>query len=270
MPRKRVKQVETELESLLIARIRYLLRNPSFQREFNDLRTAISTTNDLVQQLAALGQFEDRWGVYSLIKHPKLFQRPDGLLLSISTIPHFEKILTSDVRSGRLIGEVSSFREQDILCICIDMTTQLAVDSVLALVEDEIRQNYPKRHGRKRFDTVEFHLSVFDLAIQRKTFAEISSELDSPISTIKSAFRVCTRKIFGESKSKKDKTIHGHDMTSPTTHLEHCDVCKKASVTAKSLNDYCPEFQAYVDQDYVPQREKTGYDTTEEAFRKHK
>jgi hypothetical protein len=266
MARKNATQAKAELESDKKARIRYLLRNPSFQREFNELRSRVRRIGDFLKQLSEVAAFESRWGIECIACHPALYQRPDDRVLDSSTVPHFEKILTSDLYQVKLIGDIGSFTADGRLWLHIDLNSNRTVDSVLAVVEQEIRRSFPKRKKRKRLDSVNFNLAVFDLVIQRKTFYEIKKILGKPISTVKSAFLAATREIFGEPKFKRDKSIYFSPMDNPSTHLDTCEVCKRAMADVKGVGDFCPEFLAFVNQDYVPQREMTSYDTTERAF----
>ena len=270
MPRKVAEQANSELEAHSKARIRYLLRNPVFQKDFNELRNRVLAMADVVQQITSVAEFENRWRVYFLSSHPMLFQKPHDLVLNKTTIPEFERLLTSNIRSGRLVQQVSSFNTGDRLWISIDLAAHLSVDSVLGLIEAEIRQNYPKRQSRQRLDSLEFQLEVFDLVIAGKTFDEIARKTQTRPSTVKSAFSACTPRIFGEPRSKKDKRLYAAGIDNPSTHIEMCVVCKKAFLKGKNLDDFCPEYQAHVDQDYVPQRERTGYDTTERSVTRHR
>jgi len=63
MPRKKVAEAHAEQKAKSSARIRYLIRNPVFQEEFNELRKLVAQEDDIAAQLDRVRKFEDRWGV---------------------------------------------------------------------------------------------------------------------------------------------------------------------------------------------------------------
>jgi len=177
MTRKRVAEAEAEQELGSKARIRYLLRNRLFQQEFNNLRDRVLRLSDIAEQLTEIGKFENKCGVPFLARHPLLFQKRDKRVLKPKTIPVFEKILTSDVRSARLLQDVDSFVEGNTLYLSVDLTCNRTVESLLALIDKEVRQAFPKRQTRQRIDMVESYLAVWDLRQQGLTADSIALKL---------------------------------------------------------------------------------------------
>ena len=136
------------------------------------------------------------------------------------------------------------------------------VQDMLPLIEEELReQTHHRRRKRTRADTVDFHLRVFDMASTGKTFRAITRLLRSRVSTVKSAYQLAGRRIFGAGADRPSKDalaesyiLAGFDLA---THIQTCDVCK----FAESHEDFCEACRRFTDQDQVSQRDLTGLDT---------
>jgi hypothetical protein len=94
----------------------------------------------VTQQLLAVAKVADKWGIPSLIRHPRLFQAPDNSTLNADTIPQFEQVLTTDVRDPRLVGDLNSFVGDGRLWLSIDLASTRSVDSVCSVVDAEVRR----------------------------------------------------------------------------------------------------------------------------------
>jgi hypothetical protein len=233
MPRKKVAEAHAEQKAKGSARIRYLIRNPVFQEEFNELRKLVAQEDDIGAQLDRMRKFEDRWAVPFLVRYPKLFQKRDDTLLSADTISKFESMVTADVRPARLLNDVDSFRDASRLYICVDLNCDRTVESLCALIEEEVRRAFRERQGnalrsRTREDKIDFYLKVFDRAERGDKFVTMSRELKKRLSTIKSAFLAARRNVFGSNaaSSKEDLPRANFD---PVKHCQQCSQCQKAT-----------------------------------------
>ncbi|MEE8112758.1 MAG: hypothetical protein V3T23_00245 [Nitrososphaerales archaeon] len=183
MPRKKAVDAEAEQEATSKARIRYLLRNPTFQGEFNELRRLVPELHNFTEQLLSIGKFEDRWDIPFLAWYPELFRRQGDPVLSGETIPHFEAILTRDTRSDRLIKAVNSIEVGSTLYLSIDLTCDLPMESILATIKRALRQAFHDRRNqvstrrRRRLDKLDSYLAVWDLRREGLSADEIAPKL---------------------------------------------------------------------------------------------
>lgn len=113
----------------------------------------------------------------------------------------------------------------------------------------------PGRARRRRPDKADFNLKVFDLAFQeQKTFSAIARQLHQRPSTVKSAYLVASRNIFGKPLRKKEALRAAFD---PHNHIPNCPTCK----IAQRPDKFCPKALAWINQAYKSQRELTGFNT---------
>ncbi len=292
MPRKKARDAKAEEDATRRARIRYVLRNPTFRKEFNDLRRRVPTLHDGVERMLEVWKVAEKWKVPSLLRHAPLFHwkrddfrkllsmpsdfresflghdselwKPfsehDALELSSETLPVFENILTADVGDPRLVGDVSSAVEGSTLILWVDMASDRPVDSLLALVEKELRRFAKERpRGRRRLDKTDFYLQVFDLAELGETFKAIAAKLQGRVSTVKSAYLTASRNVFGLSgrPAKKALPLASFDFAG------HCETCPKCG-KAQRPEEFCRKALLYAHQDQRGQRERPGYDTVME------
>src|SRR5262249_41456628 len=103
---------------------------------------------------------------------------------------------------------------------------------------------------------VDFYLRVFDMACEGKLFRDISSELQSRISTVKSAFLAARRNIFGPGAGPSKREAALVDL-GPRKHLQNCPTSR----AARRLQRMCPKAQRYGQEDHRGQIELTGHDT---------
>jgi hypothetical protein len=94
-----------------------------------------------------------------------------------------------------------------------------------------------------------------------KTFSKTAHALHSSIPTVKRAYQLAGRRIFGAGADRPSKDalaerhiLAGFDLA---THSQNCDVCK----SAEDPKDFCEAARRYMGQDQVPQRDLTGLDT---------
>lgn len=165
------------------ARIRVLLRNPDFQDGFNELRRVMPEL-PVAEQLMTIGRFQQKWGLSSLARHPGLFQGHDNSVLNAKTIPRFESILTSDVRSVRLFEKL--------------------IRSVTGKVIQALRKR-GYRARRQHLKKVDFSLQVYDFRQKGKTFKAVANEVGENLSTVKMAYRIAERMILGSKELQNQR-----------------------------------------------------------------
>jgi hypothetical protein len=111
-----------------------------------------------------------------LVRYPNLFQKRDDTLLSADTIPKFESMVTADVRPARLLNDVDSFRDASRLYICVDLNCDRTVESLCALIEEEVRRAFRERQGSDRAE-------IFSIgALDRRPMIDVPNR-DRSIST---------------------------------------------------------------------------------------
>ena len=119
------------------------------------------------------------------------------------------------------------------------------------------------RKARRRWDTFDYYLQVYDLGMENETFATIARTLKKRVSTVKSAWLSIARTISsfdltGQKKSqlhlprayrtKKQLILKAFD---PTNHVSQCERCTKA----KCANEMCLQVQLFISQETRGQRE---------------
>lgn len=150
----------------------------------------------------------------------------------------------------------TELKEDRFLFFRIDLEHPL--EDLLSLIEKELREVYGTRpRRRRRLDRVDFQLRVFDLAEEGKTFSTIAAELQHRPSTIKSAFLVARRNVFGRAgvPSKKRLPLASFDTYE---HVVGCPTCQGA----QRFEQMCQKARLYANLDTKSQRELTGSDTT--------
>ena len=120
----------------------------------------------------------------------------------------------------------------------------------------------PPRPERLQLKTIEFQLSVYDLAKEGKTFPDIAQRLDSYPSTVKSALLAASKKINGTTRSAEPPAVISKKALPLVDfdHENHIAQCAKCN-GATRLEDMCEIVVTYVSQDHVSQRERPRSDT---------
>ncbi len=157
-----------------------MLRNPDFQEEFNELLRVVPEL-PFTEQVSKIVRFDQKWDVPFLIRHQRLFQGRDSLILSNKTVKDFEKELLKDTRSGRLLKNL------------IRSCTKKARIALR-------RQGY--KLGRQHLEKVDFHLQVYDLRQKGKSFTAIAEATGKKLSTVKMAYRTAVRMILGSLETQ--------------------------------------------------------------------
>ncbi len=249
MPRKNRKQATTQSHAVQMARWRYLLRNPDFQKGMDALNGALKGNG--LQFDKERERIADKWGLLR-IPGEAIIYWPGGR-------PHPDDFESLEYYgSGDLVSyspvAATELRENRFLFLRVDLNHP--ADVLLPLIEEELRhQVRPQR--RHRLDKIDFHLQVFDLAVEDLPFSEIAKKVHSNVSTVKAAYLTAGNKIFSDTKRPKKKQL-SLAYFDPESHQRNCAICK----SAKKRDQMCPDARRYYDQDRVPQRELTGYDTT--------
>jgi hypothetical protein len=252
-----------------LQRINFVIRNLRFQQELKLL-----DPNDQ----PAVATLAERWGllripVLSRDSHLGKLIDQERLKALAEDIPQYIPI-AEHIRAYlfQILGNQESAtgpQYRDVLELKVDLSYPM--DIIEEAVKAEVRRAHKERTEldatrgvgqlkRIRWDKNDFQLKVYDLTKEDKTFSEIAGKLRKPVSTVKSALLVVQRKInsvrpIGEQlppqtenglPSKYDLPIAGFD---PEDHVSRCQICSKA----KTPENYCPQAQAYMNQDYASQ-----------------
>jgi hypothetical protein len=117
----------------------------------------------------------------------------------------------------------------------------------MALIEQDLRELMPgpAAERRRRPDKIDFYLAVHDQAVAGKSFREIATTLDQPVSTVKTAFFVACGHIFGSQEGVPTKSQLLIRSIDPDAHGTQCRECRDAS----TVEAMCSLARAYVSQD---------------------
>lgn len=298
MPRKKAAEAQAEDEALRRARIRYLLRNPEFQHDLNELRRIIPTLADVAERMSRIWDAEEKWDVRSLVRHSalfgfahadlaKLFQRPNefcksillcddelwrplleenSLELSSATIPVFERILTSDVRDSRLVQDVSSVTTGDKLIVWLNLASHRPVDSLCALVDARARNAINQFRSAKGSTAPKTRrrLDRVDFYLTVYDRAESAQTFSAIARALKQRVSTVKSAYLAASRQIFGQETRPSKKALPLTrfdaeaHCQKCAICQKA----RTPEELCPKALAYANQDRKAQRELTGYDST--------
>jgi hypothetical protein len=238
MARKTLEAALAETRKERKIRWHYLVRHPGFRAEVRTVRDAFEAhAADREQQRRELVQ---RWNLQEypldLLLHPKI--SPD-LHRRFHYYDSFaEKELVE--RPVRLSGpeslpasgsSIPTKNKSDSIALTVDLS--YPIDVLLPLIHEELRTAKMSPSTRKHRDKEFFKLDVFDRALEGFPFYAIAQQFKAKESTVKSAFLVACRNIFGITPVRKKallgEYIQGHDF-------EHCPICSKV----KTADDLCP------------------------------
>ena len=254
MPPKSRNQATTQSHAVQITRWRYLLRNPDFQKDMDALNGALKGNG--LQFDEERERIADKWGLLR-IPGEAIAYWPGGRP-HLDDFKALEKYGSEDLVSHSPVA-ATELRENRFLFLRVDLNHPANV--LLPLIEEELRyQIRPRRRRRHRLDKLDFHLEVFDLAVEDLPFSEIANKVHSDVSTVKRAYLTATEKIFGDTNrpKKKDLSLEYLKNFDPESHWRNCATCKNA----KRADQMCRDARRYSDQDRGSQRELGGYDTT--------
>ena len=289
MPRRKGPEAETDAAKARESRWRYLLRNPKFREELNELRryyregigrpTYDLETTETRPKREALNEKWELIGIPNEIRHP-YWNLPDLSPQSIELYESYFEREAAESSIGDIVsagdpwemygwGEYGGITYPDpgpgpglFLELRVDLRHPL--DLLISLINQELSkaiQKRPRPRRRRRLDKVDFYLKVYDLAEKGKTFRGIAKTLKRPDSTVKSAYATACKNIYGlnAKPSKKPLPMATFDWKNfdPEAHFKKCRECK----TAKTPDAMCPPLRLYVKQDQQGQRVITGYDT---------
>jgi hypothetical protein len=194
----------------------------------------------------------------------RINSKPPFPKLTNETVAEYEKILGE---AGPPVTAIEDYDGETHLTpqeLGDPRTLYLAVDLaypqdvLVALMEDELRKAIDRRHqflatrsGRRRPDKVDFYLQVYDRAHEGQSFGTIAKTLGKSGSTVRTAFAVAARNIFGprEPPSKREVVTAGFKAEG---HIEKCPVCKLATIPEQ----FC-----------LPMRRDLGMDRAERPWR---
>jgi hypothetical protein len=237
MPRKRYSQAVDGLSKSKKTRLLYLGRNPEFLedvRRWAKLRHQhqgeVNRRFELVHPEA--DRLAAKWDL----------DWTDIAFLGAGVEPHPPHPVyswTPGAETG--LGEAPKMPNKELPFLHIAVDLRYPVDQLVPLVERELRAKalgYPR--GRARLDQVDFHLGIFDQASNGQTFREIATSMRRKLSTVKSAFLVASRNIFGPQggPSKRGAPLKGFD------HEGHCRTCP-ICVQATKPQEMCGRARAY-------------------------
>lgn len=183
-------------------------------------------------------------------------------------IRYFERIGLEEIRPVEMWREFP-FDDGRFIDFHLRIDRTHPVSELLPLIGDKLdfilnpitREPSPAR--RRRSDKADSNLKVFDLASQGQTFSQIAKELHQRPSTIKSAYLVASRNIFGKPLRKKQAPIASFD---PHKHTEKCPICPEA----RRVEELCPQARSYANQDRKKHlRERLCYSTIAYRVPKH-
>jgi len=284
MPRRTRSNAEEVIRANRNARWRYLLRNRDFQRDVNLIRAGLLDRSYEGQRQAE--RIAKRWsarGIYvPTVAWSSAFSWQQVPVLSPRTIPLYEPLLDNDSwalteafsaydpgnpEEDTYVGRPGQFRE-------FSVSLDAPLDVIMALIEQDLREAKAHRGEvprRWRAEKADFYLTVFDEAVEGKSFRDIAATLHKPVSTVKTAFLVACEHIsatsvshtmsvaesFANAHAAPESLQPGSARTFPSksrlpvvsmdsdTHMETCRACRRAN----SAEELCSQARAYINQD---------------------
>jgi len=115
--------------------------------------------------------------------------------------------------------------------------------------------------GRVRYHSGAWRdrLKIWDLFVEkRRTFSQVARQIRKPVSTVKSLFWAARLDILGvpqkakRSRADRQAVMIAQMEPKDQRHFEECSECRKA----KTPEDFCPPYRAYVTQDERSLRER--------------
>lgn len=280
MARKGQREAEGVTERAHLTRLQYLSRNPDFRKSLDsltNLRSALpepgtsELTNERLDVLLGFtvraDQIAREWGIpfdlLSALAWKKWLEgvEPQERIPAASPLMDPPVVAWMDgvpAFMASVFGMDSTERQpEDNRYLNLRVDLDHPVEALLPLIEKELgRFSREHRQGRRRrLDTVAFHLGVFDRAEAGETFKAIASNLGKRSSTVKSAFLVARRNIYGSIPGPSKGKLPLRDFD-PEKHSRDCAVCK----TAQTFETMCAKVRKYALQDHKSQRELTGFD----------
>jgi hypothetical protein len=282
MPRKKFAEAEARVVQAQTDRLRYLSRRQGFRRMIDwltELRDALpGTPGQLTWErieaypkfLVSLQVTAEKWGVaWDLLsvlsshawhenRSPQERIPSAASLSELPVIAWTNSFLTLPGKTGFGSKNLEP-TPGDSRYLNLRVDLDHPVDALVPLIEKELAIHSRKYlHGRRRrTDTVDFNLGVFDRVVSGQPFKAISTELKVRLSTVKSAYLAACRAVFepGTAPSKKQVTLDAFNLTD---HFEKCPVCRQAL----NPEQMCAAARIYVEQDQKGRSELPGYDTS--------
>ena len=274
------------------ARWRYLLRNPAFRAEFQEV-LRLHHRDERGMATLKLRQFLPKWELARLpqeVLRPRMHPRFGHLAsfpeVSVENLQFYEQLFGDFDESTPFVhpahpqhipeddDESSNRFEEGFLTLTVNVKYPL--DVLLWLVEREIRQQRedrqefesqyrrlkqrPRPYKRPRPEKADLYLAVFDRAEQGETFAAIAKAIRQRPSTVKSAFLAASRNIYGLEAAPSKKALPLSDFDA-NTHTPKCPTCK----VANTFDAMCLRAKRFALQDPKGGRELTRFDTVRDT-----
>jgi len=288
MPRKKGPEAEADAAKARESRWRYLLRNPEFRAELNELRRHSHEASFNYKRQPKFMAKWDLYGFHSKVLNPKK-GLPDLAPESVEAYEPFFQIATrapvtaydayeafqEDVAYQEALA-LSDISPEDLTVyvdqlgppgpgVCLEIIADLRYprDLLMSLIEQKLREakKRPRPQQRRRLDKLDFYLKAYDLSEKGETFKAIAKSLKRPVSTVKSAYVAAYKQIYGVKIKHSKKTLprdtFDWENLDPEEHFKTCRACQKA----KTADEMCPPLRLHVTQEHRGQRESTGYDT---------
>jgi hypothetical protein len=142
--------------------------------------------------------------------------------------------------------------------IMIPVFDNTTLDDIKAMWDSQIVPSKRLMYSttrRERPGQYQMRLKVWDAYEMFHTFTDVARSLKERPTTVKSIYLQACRDIFGTSdnppRTRQQRVLAGFD---PATHMQTCDVCKKAEAdTAEKL---CEQAESYANQDGRSQRDR--------------
>lgn len=255
MPRKKSASAEAATRKAQEAHWRFLVHNPEFQKDLEHLHgfyrkrpvSQKAWANLLKKWFQESTRVADKWG---LARIP---------LLAIANFPFLDEsnLESFGTEWGIAYLPVMMTKLVDDRFLFFRVDLEHSLESSLPLLEQQLRAFYRTRaRRRRRFDKVDFQLSVYKSAAKGETFFNIAKKLRKPTSTVKSAYLVARKAIFSKKATPSKKRLFLLNFDAPN-HCQTCSVCQNAMLP----KDLCHQARLYADLENRGQREVIGFDS---------
>jgi hypothetical protein len=251
MPRRTNGQPKREIQREMSARWKYVLRHPDFRKDLRELRVQYRQDQHAANPIHK--QIIEKWKLkdipFDILTVPYISDHPPYKNAFYETICPQATIRypveSHDAFEKQLHPPAipPSLQPGQFLQISVDLSYPDTL--LLSMIAGDIRSVRPQRRHR---DSDDDYLDVYDRAEKGETFVTMAAALSESIPTLKSRLRAACRKIYGPGHIPPKwqlKTI-GLDAA---THAEYCLQCQNAL----SVEQMCPQGQAYVNQDTAGQ-----------------
>jgi hypothetical protein len=228
------------------ARWRYAIRHPEFMTDLRRLSQLYRRQSKRYMEVYS-----------SVLKKWRFHFIEEQIFLMLPHLPNDRQArieLLEGHSDGVMAFPAFAHHTDDKGALLLEVDLNCPIDGLLPLIQEELREAkalYTEGTPRRRRpDKTDFQISVFDLADQNKSFPEIARALKRHVSTVKSAYLVAHRNIFGiDPANTRARSIEDLD---PHSHTDSCPTCRKA----QTFDELCMKAKRYAHMDYKSQRER--------------